>query len=92
MVKFLVKQKFRFDLGQGFLTIINFIFVIIAASDKLATLTTLSTKITLIIFVPLSIIIVWFCGFMLDKLKYYQAYQSEMNVRNEMLNKILDKK
>jgi len=91
IVKFLTKQKFRFDLGQGFLTIINFIFVVIAASDKLTTFTHLSAITMMMILIPLAIVGVWLCGFILDKLKYYQAYQGEMNSRNEMLIEIVNK-
>jgi membrane protein implicated in regulation of membrane protease activity len=90
-MKFLVLAKYRFDLGQGFLAIINFIFVIIAASDKLSTLTHLSARWTLIVFVPLSILLVWFLGYILDKLKFIEAYQEECNNRNKMLKDILDK-
>ncbi len=35
---FLARQKYRFDIGQGFLALVNFAFVVIAASDKLTTL------------------------------------------------------
>ena len=30
---FLARQKYRFDIGQGFLAIVNFAFVVIAASE-----------------------------------------------------------
>lgn len=90
-MKFLVLAKYRFDLGQGFLAIINFIFVIIAASDKLSTFTHLSARWTLIVFVPLSILLVWSLGYILDKLKFIEAYQEECNNRNKMLKDILDK-
>src|SRR3954462_3985264 len=85
---FLARQKFRFDLGQGFLAIVNFAFVVLAASDKIATLTHLPAKVTVSILVPLALIMVWLLGFILDRMQFSQAYQEEQNLRNEMLSAV----
>ena len=42
--QFLARQKYRFDIGQGFLAIVNFAFVVIAASDKITTLVHLPSQ------------------------------------------------
>ncbi len=82
---FLARIKYRFDLGQGFLAIVNFAFVVLAASDKISTLTHLPAKVTVSILVPLAVISVWLLGYVLDKMQFSQAYQEEQNRRNEML-------
>jgi hypothetical protein len=85
---FLARQKFRFDLGQGFLAIVNFAFVVLAASDKIATLVHLPAKVTVSILVPFAVIMVWLLGFVLDRMQFSQAYQEEQNRRNEMLSAV----
>jgi hypothetical protein len=83
---FLAQMKYRFDLGQGFLAIVNFAFVVLAASDKISTLTHLPAKITVSILVPFAVVSVWLLGYVLDKMQFAQAYQEESNRRNEMLS------
>ena len=85
---FLARQKYRFDIGQGFLAIVNFAFVVIAASDKLTTLLHLPAKVLVPILVPSAMLVVWLIGFMLDKMQFMQAYQEEQNRRNEMLSAV----
>ena len=36
-MNWIARQKFRFDLGAGFMTVLNFAFVVISASDKIGT-------------------------------------------------------
>lgn len=83
---FLARLKYRFDLGQGFLAIVNFAFIVLAASDKISTLTHLPAKVMVPILVPLAMICVWLLGYILDKMQFAQAYQEESNRRNEMLS------
>lgn len=84
-LSFLARQKFRFDLGQSFLTVINFAFVVVAASGTLAQVAHLRTRTMLVIVVPAAVAGVWFLGYTLDRLRFSQAYQDEQNRRNEML-------
>lgn len=61
-------QKYRFDLGQSFLVVVNFTLLIITASDKLQTffgIPNLRTALGLII--PLSFVGVWLFGLFMDK-------------------------
>ena len=85
---FLARQKYRFDIGQGFLAVVNFAFVVLAASDKITTLTQMPAKILVPILVPSAVLMVWLLGLVLDKMQFMQAYQEEQNRRNEMLSAV----
>jgi hypothetical protein len=87
-MSWLAKQKFRFDLGQGFLSVINFVFVVIAASDKISSLIRIEAKWLVLIVVPASIFFVWLMGYILDSRRFYHSYTNELNKRNEMLQRI----
>ena len=86
--RFLVRAKYRFDIGQGFLAIVNFAFVVLAASDKITSLVHLPAKVLVPLLVPLALLTVWFLGFVLDRMQFMQAYQEESNRRNEMLSAV----
>ncbi|MDP1676257.1 MAG: hypothetical protein Q8L88_05270 [Bacteroidota bacterium] len=61
-------QKYRFDLGQSFLVILNFTLLIITASDKLQIFFGIPRlRSLLIVIVPLGFIGVWFFGYFMDK-------------------------
>jgi hypothetical protein len=61
-------QKYRFDLGQSFLVILNFTLLIITASDKLQIFFGIPRlRSLLIVIVPLGFIGVWVFGFFMDK-------------------------
>jgi len=66
--EFFFAQKYRFDLGQSFLVVVNFTLLIITASDKLQIffgIPRLSSL--LVVIVPLGFIAVWFFGYFMDK-------------------------
>lgn len=83
MRQFLFRQKYRFDLGQSFLTLVNFAFVVIAAGDKLSTFLHVNTRTLLLLLVPTSIVFVWLLGYLLDRFRFMQCYNREANERNE---------
>src|SRR5512137_2270360 len=85
---FLARQKYRFDIGQGFLAVVNFAFVVLAASDKITTLVHLPAKVLVPLLVPLALVMVWLLGFVLDRMQFSQAYQEQQNLRNEMLRAV----
>ena len=61
-------QKYRFDLGQSFLVIVNFTLLIITASDKLQIFFGIPRlRSLLIVIVPLGFIGVWFFGYFMDR-------------------------
>jgi hypothetical protein len=67
--EFFFAQKYRFDLGQSFLVIVNFTLLIITASDKLQIFFGIPRlRSLLIIIVPLGFVGVWFFGYFMDKI------------------------
>ena len=92
MIKFLVRQKFKFDIGQGLMQVLTYMFSIVAASDKISTLVHVSGTVILIIALPSATFIAWLIGHLADKYNYYKLYQSEMNDRNELLNELINNK
>jgi hypothetical protein len=87
-MKFIARQKYRFDIGQGFLAIINFAFIVLAAREKITTLLHLPEKMVIPILVPLALVSVWLIGWILDRCHFMEAYQTEQNRRNEMLKEM----
>ncbi len=66
--EFFFAQKYRFDLGQSFLVIVNFMLLIITASDKLQIFFGIPRlRSLLILIVPLGFLSVWFFGYFMDK-------------------------
>lgn len=88
-IRFLARQKFRFDLGAGFMQVINFCFIVIAASDKIFTLTGIPARVLIPASVIVGVLAVWFVGYVLDRMRYPNAYQNEQNLRNKMLTDAL---
>lgn len=67
--EFFFAQKYRFDLGQSFLVVVNFTLLIITASDKLQTFLGIPRLRSLIILiVSLGFIGVWIFGYFMDKI------------------------
>ena len=65
--EFFFAQKYRFDLGQSFLVVVNFTLLIITASDKLQIFLGMRLRSLLILIVPIGFILVWVFGFFMDK-------------------------
>lgn len=81
---FFFNQKYRFDLGYQFLTLLNFVLLVITASDKLRYYTNIPrTWILVVAAIPTGFLGVWLFGFFLDRVvKYGQAYNLEAVKRN----------
>jgi hypothetical protein len=61
-------QKYRFDLGQSFLVIVNFTLLIITASDKLMIFFGIPRlRELMILIIPLGFLGVWLFGLFMDK-------------------------
>ena len=61
-------QKYRFDLGQSFLVIVNFTLLMISASDKLLIFFGISRLRSLLILIaPLCLVGVWLFGYFMDR-------------------------
>ena len=66
--EFFFAQKYRFDLGQSFLVVVNFTLLIITASDKLQIILGIPRlRSLLILIVPTGFILVWVFGYFMDK-------------------------
>jgi hypothetical protein len=61
-------QKYRFDLGQSFLVIVNFTLLMISASDKLMVFFGIPRLRSLLLLIaPVCLVGVWFFGYFMDK-------------------------
>jgi hypothetical protein len=89
--QFLVRQKFRLDLGQWITQIIQLAMIAIAAGKTLSEYIHLPVKVIVLISVPAALFCQWLGGYILDKLKAQELYTREMNERNEMLKEIRNK-
>ncbi|MCI0707190.1 MAG: hypothetical protein L0Y80_06895 [Ignavibacteriae bacterium] len=90
-------QKYRFDLGQSFLVIVNFTLLIITASDKLSLFLGIPRLRSLILLiVPVGFLGVWLFGYFMDKVvraaqmaERQSMKRSEVWTRhNEQMNRI----
>ncbi len=82
-------QKYRFDLGQSFLVIVNFTLLIITASDKLSLFFGIPRLGLLLLFiVPLGFLSVWLFGFFMDKVvRAGQMAERQAVKRSEVWNR-----
>jgi hypothetical protein len=82
-------QKYRFDLGQSFLVIINFTLLIITASDKLQIFFGVQRlRSLLVVIVPIGFIGVWLFGYFMDKVvRAAQMTERQSVKRSEIWSK-----
>jgi hypothetical protein len=67
--EFFFAQKYRFDLGQSFLVILNFTLLMISASDKLLIFFGISRLRSLLVLIaPLCLVGVWLFGYFMDRI------------------------
>jgi len=99
-------QKYRFDLGQSFLVIINFTLLIVTASDKVQVFFVIPRlRSLLILIVPLGFLGVWLFGYFMDKVvrasqmaerqamkrsEVWTAHNVQMNRLEQQLQEIRD--
>jgi len=76
---FFTEQKFRLDLGRNFLTYINFMLLIVAASDKIQTKFVISTKLLVLIILPIGFIGSWAFGYFLDVFVKFPQKEKEVS-------------
>lgn len=82
-------QKYRFDLGQSFLVVVNFTLLIITASDKLQIIFGIPRlRSLLILIVPMGFIGVWVFGYFMDKVvRAAQMAERQSMKRSEIWSK-----
>jgi nitrogen fixation-related uncharacterized protein len=90
-MQFLARLKYRFDLGQSMLTIVNFCLLVLASSEKLATAWPISARTMILIVVPAALVAVWFLGWILDRAQFASRYTDEQNKRNRILSELARK-
>jgi len=83
--EFFFAQKYRFDLGQSFLVIVNFTLLIIAASDKLQIFFGIRLRSLLILIVPIGFFFVWLFGFFMDKIVRAAQMSERQSVKRSEL-------
>lgn len=88
MLKWLAKQKFRYDVGSGFMSVLTFAAALIGASDKIAGRLNVSQWLVVVITLPLAVISIWLFGYLLDRGKFYNLYTDELNERNKIIKKL----
>jgi len=87
--EFFFAQKFRFDLGQSFLVIVNFTLLIITASDKLQIFFGIPRlRSLLVVIVPLGFLGVWVFGYVMDSIvRAPQMAERQSRKRSEIWTK-----
>lgn len=65
MIRWIWKQKLRFDKGLSLFPIINFVLLVTTASDKLKIILPLSTRAIIIVAVPCAFCLIWCFGYVL---------------------------
>jgi len=93
----LVTQKFRFDLGISFIVFVNFILLVITASDNIEralnnyVALTIPKETIIITGVIFAFISTWLFGYILDRvIKYQQTLMEVHNQRNPQIVQILE--
>jgi hypothetical protein len=81
-------QKYRFDLGQSFLIIVNFTLLIITASDKLMIFFGIPRlRELMVVIIPMCFLGVWLFGFFMDKIvRAGQMAERQLVKRSEVWN------
>lgn len=84
--EFFFAQKYRFDLGQSFLVVVNFTLLIITASDKLSLIFGIPRlRSLLLVIVPAGFLSVWLFGYFMDKVvKAAQMAERQSMKRSEV--------
>jgi hypothetical protein len=84
--EFFFAQKYRFDLGQSFLVVVNFTLLIITASDKLSLIFGIPRlRSLLLMIVPAGFLSVWIFGYFMDKVvKAAQMAERQSMKRSEV--------
>lgn len=86
--RWLARQKLRYDIGAGFMSVLTFAMALVGASDKIAGTLGISPRLAVAIVLPLAVLAVWAIGSVLDRLGFYNAYQDETNGRNQLLQNL----
>ena len=84
----LAKLKYRFDLGSFPIPYTILAVSLVGASDKLAAIIQVPSRVIILVGVPLGIAVVFTIGWLLDRARFPHYFQEESNKRNLMLMQI----
>ncbi len=84
-MKFLARQKFYFDLGQGFMQVATPLIALIAAVPTIQKWIPIPAGWIMVVVGGGGVLSVWVLGRILDHFKFQNHYQDQLNHRNEML-------
>lgn len=91
--KLIAYIKFRVDQGSVFLTMANFVMLLIVVSEKALAFFHITIPhgelIFTIVFIIIGFIVMFLMGQMLIKIRYIENYTDEQNIRNPTLMEIL---
>ncbi len=90
MRQFIVRQKYRFDIGASFLQVANFFLLLVVSAEKLQGFLGISKARYFVILMALAGLFgIWLLGWALDRyVRVIQLYNREANDRNEDLQAI----
>lgn len=89
---FVVEQKVRFDWGSQFIAYMNFMLLIIVASDKIRSLFPfhIGTDTLLVVGIPLAFFLTWLFGYFLDVVvKFPQQQMRTVERRSPAMQEII---
>lgn len=90
-MRFLAKQKFFFDLGQGFMQVATPLIALIAAIPTIQKWIPVSAAWIMVIVGGGGLFSVWLLGWLLNEFKFQRHYQDQLNANNQMLQKAAEK-
>ena len=70
---FIMKQYLRYTFAGAVMNLINFSLLVIALSPNISGLIGISEKYVIFIVIPISFGVMWFIGYIMDKMKYRQG-------------------
>lgn len=88
--RWIIEQRYRFDMAMVFLALINFTLLIVANTNKIEKIGLKVTPLTTALFVSFIFILLWLVGIWMDKIKYFDTRQGEQFKRDPVFNGILN--
>ncbi len=91
---FAVEQKIRFDWGSQFIAYLNFVLLIIVASDKIRGLFPfhVGTDVLLVAGIPFAFLLTWLLGYFLDVVvKFPQQQMRTVENRSPAMQEIIER-
>lgn len=94
MKRSIATQEFRFNLGRGYLSLVNFVLLIIAIADKISVKLGVRERYVISGSIILAFIGCWFLGYVIDESKFYEMQvlvKQERSIHMERILKAVSK-